>query len=47
MFLNSSQAGKGSHDKLGKLVLRPLTKLKDALEEYLEITKKMITIKML
>ncbi len=32
-FLNSSQAGKGSHEKLGKLVLRPLTKLKDASEE--------------
>jgi len=34
LFLNSSQVGKGSHEKLGKLVLRPLSKLKDALEEF-------------
>ncbi|KAL4098959.1 hypothetical protein QTP88_023465 [Uroleucon formosanum] len=27
-------AGKGSHEKLGKLVLKPLTKLKDALEDF-------------
>jgi Domain of unknown function (DUF4371)/hAT family C-terminal dimerisation region len=34
LFLNLNQAGKGSHEKLGKLVLKPLTKLKDALEDF-------------
>ncbi|KAL4132705.1 hypothetical protein QTP88_009814 [Uroleucon formosanum] len=34
LFLNLNQAGKGSHKKLGKLVLKPLTKLKDALEDF-------------
>ncbi|KAL4091320.1 hypothetical protein QTP88_026023 [Uroleucon formosanum] len=34
LFLNLNQAGKGSHEKLGKLVLKPLTKLKDVLEDF-------------
>ncbi|CAI6370875.1 unnamed protein product [Macrosiphum euphorbiae] len=34
LFLNLNQVGKGSHEKLGKLVLKPLTKLKDALEDF-------------
>jgi hypothetical protein len=33
LFLNTSLAGKSSHKKLGKLVSKPLKKLKDALEE--------------
>jgi len=47
LFLNLNQAGKGSHEKLGKLVLKPLKKLKDALEDFRNYEKKMITIKIL
>lgn len=39
LFLNSSQVDKGSHEKLGKLVSKPLTKLKDALEEFRNLEK--------
>lgn len=44
LFFNCSEVGNGSYEALGKLVPKPLTKLKYALEEFIKHDKNTLLI---